>query len=417
MRRLSFFSRSRRGPVHRFQPGSSAWKIAGCLRRPWQPRDHAVGPQPAEQSVREGGGHRQRDRDRDADHPERGLPRLGRISPHRAVRPGDADGRITHDIQLQVHHRPPGQPVGPGSRRAAVHVTVASTDPTAPGAYAAGARAPERAQAGPDDPPVSGRASFRADQVPAAPVAAGKGLADVRPAEFREPVRQEEVRGLAVSSRPPRPGPGSRRPPSRRPRGDVQVRAGPQDLRPEGADEDASRLQAARELRGRAQRRIDGDPDEVRLDRAGFEGEPSVSSTARARIWAFAWSSARRSTWCSSAYSAGGDDARLPHPAAEDLAQAVGLAGSARPARPAPSRPGRPAPWRSRSRPCRSGSPRRRPGSPRRRRRSSAGRRRGASPGRSIGPRRRSPRRPRSGGRGRPPRLCVFSRQTRRVRT
>ena len=54
---------------------------------------------------------------------------------------------------------------------------------------------------------------------------------------------------------------------------DIEVRAGAEHVRSEGGDEHAAFAEPRGNLEGRAQRRIDGDPDEVRLHGARFEGQ------------------------------------------------------------------------------------------------------------------------------------------------
>ena len=197
---------------------------------------------------------------------------------------------------------------------------------------------------------------------------------------------------------------------------DVEVGAGAEHLRAEGRDEHARGAEPGGELGGGAERGVDGDPDEVRLDRARFEATgPSVSSTARARIWALAWSSASRSTWCSSACRAAAammPACRIPPPStlrsrwasrisvgragegrADRRAQALGEADRDRVEVPGPlASPAMPeattafisrAPSRCMARPC----ARAQAGSRPRRRAGGRGRRRGCacSPGRPGG--------------------------------
>ena len=107
------------------------------------------------------------------------------------------------------------------------------------------------------------------------------------------------------------------------------MRAGPSTCGPERRDEHALGFEA-----GRRPRRPSRAPGRPRSRRGSSRPGPTPGAgrrsprRPRARTWALRWSSASRSTWCSSAYSAaGGDDAR---PVASRRRRPCGAGGPAR---------------------------------------------------------------------------------------
>ena len=199
---------------------------------------------------------------------------------------------------------------------------------------------------------------------------------------------------------------------------DVEVRAGAEHLRSQGGDEHAAFAEPRGDLGGGAQGGIDGDPDEVRLDGPRFEAQAVglldgagedlgvVVVLGQALDVVVERVEGRRRRGC-------------PPAASRRRAACAGDAppGSPRRCRPGPSRPARPGPWRSRPRPCRSAGPTRVAATP-----EATTAFNSRAPSRCIASPRSRAQEAISAtlaiGRMRPPpRLCVFSRQTRRVRT
>ena len=101
-------------------------------------------------------------------------------------------------------------------------------------------------------------------------------------------------------------------------------------------------------------RRVHPEDDDVRLHAGQIDAQAGELGKPSASVRALAWSSARRSTMRSSAtMPGGGDDAGLPHAAAEHLAQPPRALDEVPRAARSSSPPARPGPWTRRTSPSR----------------------------------------------------------------